>query len=131
MYNKQIKATDNSPEIILDASGIISITGKSRMEDASLFYDEIHEWVKIYTNECTALLTVKLDLTYFNSTSAKQLLKLLMTIHESKVQGKVIWFYPQDNEILFERGQELEIMLDIPFEFHSYSGLDPDFKISE
>lgn len=64
------------------------------MKDASLFYNEIHEWVKNYTNECKALLTVRLNLTYFNSTSAKQLLKLFMNMHESNIQGKVIWFTP-------------------------------------
>ena len=131
MDSKRIDATDLGPAISLDATGIVSITGKSRMEDASLYYQETHEWVKNYINEGNTALTVRINLTYFNSSSAKQLLKLLMLLDEANINGKVIWLYPTINDILLERGQELEIMLDLPFEYHGYTDIDEDFKISE
>lgn len=131
MDSKRIDATDLGPAISLDATGIVSITGKSRMEDASLYYQETHEWVKNYINEGNTALTVRINLTYFNSSSAKQLLKLLMLLDEANINGKVIWLYPTINDILLERGQELEIMLDLPFEYHGYTDIDGDFKISE
>jgi hypothetical protein len=62
-------------------------------------------------------ITVTMDLIYFNSSSAKQLLKLLMGIDEATTNGKVIWMYPENNDTLLERGKELEVMLDLPFEY--------------
>jgi hypothetical protein len=117
MENKIINATELGPEIILETAGNIRVSGKSRMEDASLYYKEMHDWLFNYLNEINSSITVTLDLSYFNSSSAKQLLKLLMSIDESKSSGKVIWIYPENNDILLERGQELEIMLDLPFEY--------------
>ncbi|OFY86028.1 MAG: hypothetical protein A3F72_21530 [Bacteroidetes bacterium RIFCSPLOWO2_12_FULL_35_15] len=119
MENKTIKATEFGPEIILETTGNITISGKSRMEDASLYYKEAHDWLLNYKKDFNNSLTVTLDLSYFNSSSAKQLLKLLLSINDAAGRGKVIWIYPENNDILLERGQELEIMLDLPFEYKS------------
>lgn len=116
MQNKIINATELGPEIILDAKGSIKITGKSRMEDASSYYKEAHNWLSEYFKNNNNPITVELNLSYFNSSSAKQLLKLLMEI-DSHGTGKVIWLYPANNDTLLERGQELEIMIDLPFEY--------------
>lgn len=119
MENKIINATELGPEISLETTGNITISGKSRMEDASLYYKEAHEWLFDYLKDANTLITVTLDLSYFNSSSAKQLLKLLMSIDGASCGGKVIWIYPENNDILLERGQELEIMLDLPFEYQA------------
>lgn len=121
MENKIIEATDLSPRIVLDPTGNIEISGKSRMEDASLFYQSVHNWVADYISSSLGSLAVKIKLDYFNSSSAKQLLKLLMVIDEANINGKVIWVYPAGNDVLLERGQELEIMLDLPFEYQDYA----------
>lgn len=117
MESKILNATELGPEIVLEKAGSIAISGKSRMEDASLYYKEAHEWLSNYITEVKTSITVTLDLSYFNSSSAKQLLKLLMTIDEAGMGEKVIWIYPENNDILLERGQELEIMLDLVFEY--------------
>lgn len=119
MENKVINATDLGPEIILENTGAIKITGKSRMEDASLYYKDAHEWLSDYLKEANSPITVTLNLSYFNSSSAKQLLKLLMNIDDANSGGKVIWIYPADNDTLLERGEELQIMLDLPFEYQA------------
>lgn len=117
MENKVISETDLNPRVILDYSGVLAISGKSRMEDASLFYKEIVDWVNNFISQKSQALTVKIKLSYFNSSSAKQLLKILMLVDDSPASGKVKWFYPKGNDILLERGQELEIMLGLPFEY--------------
>ena len=117
MENKIINATEYGPEIILETKGAIKITGKSRMEDAASYYKEVHDWLSAFIKESTTSITVEIDLSYFNSSSAKQLLKLLMDIDKANSNGKVIWIYPANNDTLLERGQELEIMLDLPFEY--------------
>jgi hypothetical protein len=121
MENKIIEGTDLNPRISLEMSGNIEISGKSRMEDASLFYKPLHDWIAEYIAGNIGSLSVKIKLDYFNSSSAKQILKLLMTIDEANINGKVIWIYPAGNDVLLERGQELEIMLDLPFEYQDYA----------
>lgn len=117
MENKIINATEFGPEIILETKGAIKISGKSRMEDAASYYKGVHDWLAGYLKESTNPITVEMNLSYFNSSSAKQLLKLLMDVDKADSSGKVIWMYPADNDTLLERGQEFEIMLDLPFEY--------------
>jgi hypothetical protein len=117
MENKVINATDLGPEIILEPTGKIKISGKSRMEDAASYYKEVHEWLSRFLQQPDTAVTVEMNLSYFNSSSAKQLLKLLMSIDKACSNGKVIWIYPASNDTLLERGQELEIMLDLTFEY--------------
>ena len=119
MENKVINATEVGPEIILEPTGKIRISGKSRMEDAATYYKEVHAWLSDYLQQENNHITVEFNLSYFNSSSAKQLLKLLMNIDKASSDGKVIWIYPANNDTLLERGQELEIMLDLPFEYQA------------
>jgi hypothetical protein len=117
MDNKYIRATDFGPEIEMDASGTLKIRGKSMMEDASIYFKPCQEWVNEYTQNVKVPITVIFELLFFNSSSAKQILKLLIELDESPIEANVVWIYPKGNDVLLERGQELEIMLDLPFEF--------------
>lgn len=117
MENITLNKTDISPEVKLDIIGQISISGMSMMEDPSEFYSEVLSWVNEYINSGNNKLNIIFELSYFNSSSAKQILKLLMTIDEAEIDSKVIWNYPADNEFLKERGEEFAIMLDLPFEY--------------
>ena len=117
MENIIIDKTDISPEVKLDISGEISISGMSMMEDPSDFYLQAYNWVNEYISSGKNILNIGFDLSYFNSSSSKQILKLLMAIDEAEIDSKVKWNYPNDNEFLRERGEEFAIMLDLPFEY--------------
>ncbi len=107
----------NEPKVEKDISnGTLSISGISMMEDAMSFYKPIKEWVGEYL-ESSASITLDFNLEYFNSSSAKQIIQLISKLEESNVTGKVIWKYPADEIILYERGKELEAILDVNFEF--------------
>ena len=117
MENFIINKTDLTPEIKLDINGDIFLTGMSMMEDPSEFYLKVHNWINEFINSGNNHLRVTFDLSYFNSSSAKQILKALMAIDEAEIDTKIIWNYPADNEFLKERGEEFAIMLDLPFEY--------------
>lgn len=119
MENTIIHATASGPEIRMDSAGFIYIKGKSMMEDASIYYESCHTWVEEYLRESHASLLIEIELSYFNSSSAKQLMKLLMSVDESDPKSKVLWVYPEGNDVLLERGEELEIMLDLLFEYQA------------
>ena len=119
MENSIIQETEIGPEIKMNISGSVTIKGRSMMEDASLFFKPCYEWITEYIQLSNKSLSITIELSYFNSSSAKQLMKILMAVDDSEIEGKVIWLYPKDNDVLLERGQELEIMLDLPFEYQA------------
>ncbi len=112
-----IEQSEMKPEVKLDPSGSILFAGRSMMEDANSFYAQIHRWLQTYLDSGASKIEVSCDLTYFNSSSAKQLLKVLMTIDDSEIDAKVIWHYPKENDVLYDRGAEFAIMVDLPFEY--------------
>ncbi len=121
MENINIESSEYGPKVILNTSGKIEISGKSMMEDAETFYGPIHTWVDAYIASNEGSFTIEFNLKYFNSSSAKQLLKMLMTIDEAeKLKAEVNWLHPAENDILLERGEELKIMVDLPFNFKPF-----------
>ena len=112
-----IQETDYCPSIKGGNDGVLEIIGKSTMENPLLFYASVHEWLSsVVSNEVTEI-SVLIDLTFINSSSTKQLLKLLLTADESDMKFEVKWVYPKDNDFLKERGEEFAVMLDCPFHY--------------
>ena len=95
--------------------GILKISGISMMEDAIDFYSELKQTVSTYLSEPSNYLCIEFELSYFNSSSAKQFVQLLSIVENGR--GKVKWIYQKDHKIMFDRGRELEILVDVPFEF--------------
>ena len=86
------------------------------MEDAMDFYQATKDWIDNYLSKNNSI-TIEFELNYFNSSSAKQFIQILSKLEEEKVEGKAVWKYPNDHIIMFDRGKELEAILDVPFEF--------------
>jgi|TARA_B110000495_G_C22500671_1_gene307270 hypothetical protein len=96
-------------------NSILSISGISMMEDAIDFYKDVKTQIDNYFSSNHKMLTIVFELSYFNSSSAKQFIQLLSKLEAGK--GKAIWRYPKDHIIMYDRGRELEILVDVPFEF--------------
>ena len=117
MERISIPVSDMNPAVTLNLEDGIWFQGKSMMENASHFYAPILSWVENRININGEKLEITIDLSYFNSSSAKQLLKMLMVVDESLLNATVKWYYPKENDILCDRGKELEIMVDLEFEY--------------
>ena len=99
-----------------ETDGVVSISGISMMEDAMDFYKPLKDWADDYLKSNNNLV-IDFELNYFNSSSAKQFIQLISKLEEDEHEGKVIWKYPNDHIIMYDRGKELEAILDVPFEF--------------
>jgi hypothetical protein len=112
----KIDKTELTPAITMDGGGKLHISGKSMMEDAAQFYTPVYNWL---SDQCDLQSEVGLvfELDYFNSSSAKQLLRLLILVDDAGINAEVKWYYPEHNDVLKERGQELQFMVDLPFNF--------------
>ncbi len=98
-----------------EENGSLRIAGISMMEDSLGFYAETKNKIDAYFSNHSSPITVEFELTYFNSSSAKQFIQILSRLENNK--GTVVWKYPKDHVIMHDRGKELEILLDVPFKF--------------
>ena len=123
------RATDLTPEIILaPEENKFLIAGKSAPEDVRGLYYPVIEWMEefaaevrknnIYTD--TKPLLLKLDLEYFNSSSAKFLFDVfsyLRDLHNDGVAVDIEWHYDEEDVDLREAGEDMALLCDLPFRY--------------
>jgi len=116
-----IEKTHESPRVVLDAdANFFEIAGRSLPEDASKFYNPIKDWFVEYIKAPNQSTTINFNLDYFNSSSARLIVKILIEFEPLIQKGfdvKIIWQYKQNDDVMFDRGEEIKTVLNIPFEF--------------
>lgn len=120
-----IQATSNTPKITFNPSeGIFDIKGKSIPDDAESFYRVVLNWFDEYAKNPNAVTVLSVDLEYFNISSSKRLLFLLYKLNELHLTGhnvRISWKYNEEDEDMFEVGQDYAFMVKVPFDFVSYN----------
>ena len=116
--------TKNTPEILLSIEeNIFSLAGNSRPEDVRLLYYPVIDWLKNlvdnmlngnhYNFSSENPFKLKIDLSYFNSSSAKFLFDIfseLKRVSSSGVPVIVEWYYDNDDPELKEAGEDMAMM---------------------
>jgi hypothetical protein len=120
-----LEATDETPGVKLDKEkSIFEFNGKSLPEDVVSFYNPIMDWLDEYADQLNNVTEVKFRLDYFNTASSKMILDILLKLEEFQDTGKEVrikWYYAEDDEDMEEAGAEYAEIVDIPFEYESYS----------
>jgi hypothetical protein len=120
----KLDKTKSYPMVNLDKeNNIFEIRGRSIPEDAIKFYLPILQWVTEYVEDPNPNTEFILDLEYFNSSSAKNIMKMLVILEKILEKGKkikIIWYYQENDEMIQERGVEIGSVLKIPLEVKSY-----------
>ena len=115
----------DTPKVDMNAqNGLLEISGRSLPENAELFYEPIIEWVRLYIKNAPSKTIIKLELEYFNSSSVKQVLAILVKLEELLRLGKevlVVWSYNEDDELMEMKGKELESIVELPFHLVAYN----------
>jgi len=109
MESLHIKATQYTPEIILDLNGTITMTGKSYPENTFEFYKPVMEWLEEYFEENKSnTITVNLEIIYFNSSSSKLFFDFFDLLDENRKGRELIvnWIYDEENESAEEAGED-------------------------
>ncbi len=114
-----IKETMHTPAVkIFPDERRIVISGQSRLEDPSFFYEELTVLLDENLNDFRTHASVDFILHYMNSSSSKWLFHILKGI-QTKFQGKKIitvnWFYDNDDESMLEAGEVFQSLLSLPF----------------
>ena len=123
-----LEKTKNSPEIILDkGASIFKIAGRSIVEDPKEFYTPIYNWLKDYIKAPLKETNFVFDLEYFNSSSARQIMEIIMLLEKIPATGnkvKVNWLYEEGDEMSKERGDEIKLVSKLDFEIKEYPSED-------
>lgn len=121
METLSINATDETPFVELNAENkVFKITGRSLPEDARAFYQPISKWFNQYFEEAQSPVNLEIYLDYFNSSSTKQLVEIIIDLESLKnknVEVNIVWMYDEDDELMETRGKEIESIVEIPFIF--------------
>lgn len=117
----EIPADETTPHVVLDpAKGTISISGVSFPEDASTTFAPVDQWIKDYLAQPCDQTTLIFNLEYFNSATSRFLAATLVALEDLIDQGKSVtleWHYDAEDDVMYDRGEELSLVVNIPFEF--------------
>jgi hypothetical protein len=109
---------------------VFYIRGKSSPEDVRALYYPVIEWIKEFTGEVLKggykiynnenPLRFQIDLTYFNSSSAKFFFDILIELKKLQAAGlpvKVEWYYEEDDSDMKEAGADISLLVEMEFAY--------------
>ncbi|MDA3892198.1 MAG: DUF1987 domain-containing protein [Salinivirgaceae bacterium] len=116
-----LKPTNTTFQIHLDKStGVFEFSGRSRPENVMGFFDPIFSWFDKYHENPNQTTVVTFKLEYFNSSTAKVLLRFLVRLEKMLITGvdvKIVWKTRKNDEDMLETGQDYATLISVPFEF--------------
>jgi hypothetical protein len=113
-----IEETKLKPRVYFSAEkGLMDIEGRSLLEYAEELYDPMSNWVEEYMLNPNSKTVLNIALEYFNSSSAKALIRFLAIVKklEGKTQLEVNFYY--DDENILEYGKDFSEIVDLKFNF--------------
>ena len=131
MQKLHIIQTETTPEILFSPDeNIFLIRGNSSPEDVRALYYPVIEWIKNFTEDAMegAFKTFTkenpvefhIDLSYFNSSSAKFLFDILSELKRLPVAGypvNVNWFYEEEDFDMEEAGIDIASLVGMEFTY--------------
>ena len=114
-----IRETLHTPRVrVFGDEKRIAITGHSRLEDPSPFYEEFMILLEECVNDFKTHAALDFKFNYLNSSSSKWLFHILKNL-QNKYQGKKIitinWYYEKDDDAMLEAGEIFQSLLSLPF----------------
>ena len=111
MENLIIEQTERSPRVFFDYSNHeLELSGEAYPENNDEFYRPIFESLQDYLNEENdATINFKFKMVYFNSSSARMLMKLFELLDDSASKGRQVnieWYYQEDDDTMQEFGED-------------------------
>ena len=110
--------------LLLDPENdIFEISGRSLPEDVVSFYQPVLDWLDDYRDEPMEYTEFVFKYIYFNTATSKLIQDILIKLEEIQEAGgkvQVLWFFEEDDEDMYDLGEEFSENVDIPFEIISY-----------
>lgn len=90
------------------------IEGESFIENTDAFYAPIIGWLEEFTDTAEEKIIFKFKFQYYNSSSAKSILRILKLLKKHKISfpdTHIYWYYPEGNEDLMQEGEDFKDLL--------------------
>lgn len=120
MKNLDIEGTRKTPTVSLHTDGRIRIEGRSIPEDASLFFNEIVEWIETFVDSNVPRTQVDIALEYLNSGTSKFILQILKRLKDYSNNGHELiinWYFEEGDDDIMERGEYYSSILDMKINY--------------
>jgi hypothetical protein len=120
----ELAATDKTPAVLLDpVTGSMRIAGCSIPENADRFFGPIYDAVDHYAEKPAERTSVKVELTYFNSSTSKYLLDVFKRLEDAHAKGttnvELVWYHAADDLDMKEAGEDYRSLLRFPVRLSS------------
>ena len=116
----KISSSEFTPEINLNAeTGNLLFQGRSMPEDIAGFFDPISDWIKSYIENPKEKTELTIFYEYYNSSTARRMTEIIFDLEILQERGhevKVIWCYKSGDMIMKENGEEIQSVIEVPFE---------------
>ncbi len=131
MQKIHIRETATTPEIFFaPGDRIFLIRGTSSPEDVRALYYPVIEWIRIFVDDALegaykmfnglAPLKFQIDLTYFNSSSAKFIYDILSELKRLPPAGIPViieWFYDEEDSDMKDAGVDISVLVEMEFSY--------------
>jgi len=119
MERIKISEGERTPKVLFDGNnGILRISGRSIPEDTKVFYQVIVDGIDEYAKDPQDLLSVTIDFEFFNTSSARELLKIFRKLASFEFKSEIAWVFEEGDEDMEEAGRDYADMVpEIGFEF--------------
>jgi len=118
MKDLVIEETRLRPKVYFNgAKGLLNIEGRSLLEYAEELFDPMNKWLEEYLKEPYKETVMNFALEYFNSSTAKAIIRFLAIA--KKLEGKtnlIVNFYYDDENVL-EYGKDFAEIVDLKFNY--------------
>ncbi|HAF29800.1 MAG TPA: hypothetical protein DCG75_12210 [Bacteroidales bacterium] len=114
-----IEESFDTPYIHLE-NGLIKMEGQLMPENILIFFKSVNKWIEGYLKKPAKFTKIDLNFSYLNSCSTKHLCDTLKLFNEKYLEGfdmKIYWTYEEGDDTVQEIGDDLESMIEIPFEY--------------
>lgn len=119
-----MESTQDTPGIIFDKqNNTFEISGKSLPEEVTAFYKPVMDWIDEYLKDPNDETVLQMKFEYFNSASSKVIVEIIKSFVKLKELGKHVeiqWYYPDDDEEMYEAGEEFSDIVNFPFTCINY-----------
>ncbi len=107
------------------ATGKCEIRGESFPEKTVDFYGRIMAWLEQYIKELNGAIDFEFGLSYFNTSSSKRILLIMIFLHEYAEKGgdvRAVWNYDPEDLDLEEDIEDLKIISKLDLKMNPEGG---------
>ncbi|MDR1735525.1 MAG: DUF1987 domain-containing protein [Oscillospiraceae bacterium] len=104
--------TGSTPYVYVDEEkGYIKMEGESFHENVIAFFADVNDWLDSFLETDFTELTFDCAMEYFNSSTAKLLLNMILSMDSCASEEKKVtvnWITTEDNDIIIECGEDFQ-----------------------